>query len=509
MALPKEPRQKMINLMYLVLIALLALNVSAEVLNAFKTVNESIRNSNKSISEKNDLVYREFTKQMGIDPARVGPIKAKADQVRLECAQMNLYIDSVKKLIVQASGGLNDSGQIKDMSNLDAASRIMENQKNGLRLENRLKQLRQALLSNYDPSQLATVSISFPLKEPVEPRNSPDNKRTWTQANFDMVPTIAAVTILSKFQNDIKNSESQVIDDLYKKVGEQNFVFNKYQVLISANSGYLMTGEKYTANIILGAYSTTVKPTIRVDGQVIPVQNGVGTFTTVASGVGQKSYNVSVDLVDQNGKLETYSGAGSYTVGASSVSVSADKMNVLYIGVDNPISVAAAGVPAESIHASITQGSLAPTGPGKYLARVSTQGQATVNVSGMIQGSIRSLGTMVFRTKLIPDPVAEIGGSKGGMFSSAAFRVQQGVSAILENFEFDARFLVTSFEIGFDGTGFPNYMEKSSSSALFTPGIKQLMARCRPGTRVYIDNIRAKGPDGTTRNLPPIAFKLN
>ncbi|QOR76841.1 MAG: gliding motility protein GldM [Thermoflavifilum sp.] len=510
MALPKEPRQKMINLMYLVLMAMLALNVSAEILNAFKTVNESINNSNQAISQKNNLVYQQFEKQLSIDPERVRPIKEKADQVRMLCQQMNQYIDSLKKVIIRESGGLNDSGEIKDMSNLDAPSRVMENQGQGPILEKKIQTLREQLLSMYDnPVEREEVAQILPLKIEM-PKKTIDNKKTWTQVNFEMVPTIAAITILSKIQNDVKNSEAQVIDDLFKKIGQQEFVFDTYKPLISANAGYVIAGQKYEAQIMLGAYSSTINPTITVNGQPIPVQNGVGTFSTVASGVGLHTYNVAISLKDQSGQIKTYTATAEYMVGAPAVSVSADKMNVLYIGVDNPISVAVAGVPAERVSASISgPGSLIKSGPGKYIARVSAVGTVTVNVSAEFDGQVRPMGSMEFRTKRIPDPVAEVAGSKGGTLSAAVFKVQKGVAAVLENFDFDAKFVVTSFTIGFDGAGFSDYIEANSNSAYFTDEIEKYIQRCRPGTRVFIDNIHARGPDGTTRLLPPISFKLN
>lgn len=509
MSLPKEPRQKMINLMYLVLTALLALNVSAEILNAFTTVNTSIGQSNNSIDQKNNLIYQQFIKQMSVDPKRVTPLKEAADLVRAHCDSVNAYIDSLKSKIIILSGGYLPNGGIKGEDNLDVPSRVMENQKKGPALKAKLSELRTNLMTvlqqnGFDSSSL---SAAFPLKKPEIPKNV--NKKTWTEAYFEMVPTIAAVTILSKFQNDIKNSEAEVLDRLFSKINQQEFTFDTYKPLVVPSSYYVMEGEKFQAQVMLGAYSRTVSPLITVNGQPVPVDSGVGTYTTIASGVGPKTLNIALSLKDQSGALKTYTVPLTYVVGASSVSVSADKMNVLYIGVDNPVSVAAAGVPAENVSATISQGSLTKSGPGKYVAKVTTVGNATVNVTAAIEGQQRNMGTMVFRVKRIPDPVAEIGGSKGGLMNSALFRVQKGVSAVLENFDFDARFVVTSYTIGFDGTGFPDYIEKNANSAYFTPEIEQLISRCRPGTRIYVDNIRARGPDGTTRNLPGIAFKLN
>lgn len=503
--LPRHPRQKMINLLYIVLIAMLALNVSSEILNAFKTVNESIHHSNQSIDEKNAIIYNQFNKQMQQDPQKVGPLRDKAEIVKQQTSALVVYIDSLKKKIIQESGGLDDSGQIKRMDDLDAPSRVMENWKNGPQLKAKMEKLRNDLLAYYPAGKRASAIKSFPLQIQEPPKKS---KKTWTQLNFDMVPSIAAITILSKFQNDIKNSEAEIIDYLYSQINAQQFTLDTYKPLVSASSGYIMSGQQYTAQIMLGAYSSTVNPSITVNGQTVKVENGIGTFNTVGSGVGEHTYNVAVSLKDKDGKTETFTTTGSYMVGAPSLSVSATKMNVLFIGLDNPISVAAAGVPAEGVSASISQGSLSKVGTGNYVAKVTKVGKATVNVSAQVGGQTKNLGSMEFRVMRVPDPVAEVGGSKGGRMQSAVFRVQQGVQASLENFYFDVKFPITHFTMGFAGTGFSDYIEKQANSALFTPDMKQLMQRCRPGTLIYIDEIRAKAPDGTTRNLPGIAFKL-
>src|SRR5699024_6637412 len=128
--------------------------------------------------------------------------------------------------------------------------------------------------------------------------------KNWSQINFGEVPTIAAITTLSKFQNDIKNSESQVIDYLYERINAQQFTLDTYTPLVSANSGYVMNGQQYQAQIMLGAYSSTVNPTITVNGKPIPVKNGIGIFSTTASGVGAHTYKVSVNLKDKNGKVQ-------------------------------------------------------------------------------------------------------------------------------------------------------------------------------------------------------------
>ncbi|MHB1921234.1 MAG: type IX secretion system motor protein PorM/GldM [Chitinophagaceae bacterium] len=510
MALPKEPRQKMINVMYIVLTALLALNVSSEVLNAFKIVNESIKISNHSIDQKNQLTYEEFAKLLQNDPVRVAPFKAKADQVEILSAEMSRYLDSLKNLIISESGGLNDSGEIKSEDNLEAATRVMENYGNGPRMEKKIALLRAQLLSFIQPSKRAEFEQTLPLRIEIPKTHDIENNNDWTLAHFKMVPTIAAVTIINKFKNDVKNSESMVIDDLLKQVSKPIFILDQFKPLVSANSEYVMTGQQYAAQIMLGAYSSTVTPTITVNGQSIPVKAGIGTYSLVASGVGPHQYSVAVSLKDQNGMVKTYTTNETYMVGAPTVSVSPDYMNVLYIGVNNPVTVAAAGVQGQSISASISQGSLLPSsGPGKFLARVTRPGYAYINVSAMVDNQMKQLGSVQFRVKYLPDPIPMVGVSRGGPIKSGEFKVQTGVRAAPPgDFEFKVNYLVTSFTLGISGRGFDDYTYDNANGPYFTAKMRSFIARARPGNIIYIDDIHAKGPDGLSRNLGSISFTL-
>src|SRR6185437_9482036 len=268
MSLPKEPRQKMINMMYLVLTALLALNVSVEVLNAFKTVNHSIEKSNLTISEKNKTTYDAFTAELADEKTKAQAalwappaMKAKAISADL-CA----YIDSLKRRVInESSPSVKDGKEEFSDGNLDAATRIFDTQGQGKILRDKLIKYRLDLLSLLDPAQyqgkvsdlvlkdLASQQAIFRVRLPIDTHAPPseagnastgDSAKDWTLRYFHMTPTIAALTILSKFQSDIKNSESQVVDYLHKKVGEVKIVFNKFEPLVGTNATYLMPGDK-------------------------------------------------------------------------------------------------------------------------------------------------------------------------------------------------------------------------------------------------------------------------
>jgi gliding motility-associated protein GldM len=512
MALPKDPRQKMINFMYLVLTAMLALNVSAEILNAFNIVNNSINTSNASITAKNDIGYQQFDEKMKEDPTRVAPLRAKAQDVKKLSSDMFTYIEGLKESIIRESGGRDENGDIKSKDNLDAPTRVMENQKKGPELENKLKELRNKLLTFVRPDKKSQFEKTLPLRVEIGKSTGGHDSgvpKTWTTYHFNMVPTIAAVTILGKFQNDIKNSESLVLDDLLDQIDATQFKFDRIRPFVSLNSKNLMEGQTLTAQIAVGAYSTTVNPTIVVNGQTIQAQEGLGTFTMPVSGIGEKTISGTVTLPKPNGEMESYSFSENYNVGASTTSISADKMNVLYIGLPNPISISAAGVPAESVNASINVGSIRKQGAGNYIVTVTNPGRAIINVVANVDGKTKSLGSKEFRVKMIPDPVLKVGVNKSGVMKAADFKVQGGLRADLENFEFEGvKYDVVSYRVGIEARG-RDYVEGEANSAYFPSNVVSAIRSLRAGDQVYFDNVKVKGPDGIVRNMGNTSFKLN
>ena len=501
----------MINIMYLVLTAMLALNVSAEILNAFNIVNNSINTSNKSITDKNNDTYAAFDSKMQEDAAKTGPFKQKAEQVRAASAEMYTFLDSLKERIVRESGGRDEFGELKSKDNLDAPTRVMENQKQGPLLEGKLKELRANLLTYVDAKDKAKFEKSLPLHIEVGESHGGHGpaKKDWTSYHFNMVPAIAAVTILSKFQNDIKNSEALIIDDLYTQIGKKDFHFDKIRPFVSLNSKNLMEGQTLTAAIAVGAYSSTVNPDIVVNGSAVTAKEGLGEYSMVVSGIGEKTISGSVKMTNPGGEVVTMPFSETYSVGASTTSISADKMNVLYIGLQNPISISAGGVPAEKVSAGINNGSMTKTAAGKYSVTVTKPGTAMITVNGDIDGKVKALGSKEFRIKYIPDPVLKVGMSKGPFMKAAEFKVQGGLRADLEDFLFDGvRYEVVSYRIGIDAKG-KDYAEGEANSAYFPNSVMPVIRSLRAGDIVYFDNIRVKGPDGRVRDMSNVNFKIN
>ncbi len=503
MALPREPRQKMINIMYLVLTAILALNVSNEVINAFKVVDKSLITSNNNISASNSTLYQSLASKLN-DPQSAEkaklwePLAMRAKQLS---GDMMVYIDSLKfslkkgaDLKMKFNKATNDSIEDFREDNLDASTRLFETYGKGPELKARLDEYKQEMLG-INPAIKAQFENNFPVSTDV-PLSQDGNKKDFTQAFFHMTPTVAALTMLSKFQNNVKNAESQIVTYCHNQIGAVEVHMDQVGVLVGQSSNYLMPGQDLTITAGVGAYSSSAAPKISINGSSVPVTDGQGTFKTAVSGAGDHSVSVNVSFLDENKKVVTRTETVKYTVGTpGGAAVMLDKMNVFYIGVDNPVTVSS-GTGWDKTHVSMAGGTLSPAGgAGKFNVRVSAAGKASITVNADGKPS-----TYDFRVKRIPDPIIKVGPSSGGRIQSVVFKNQQFVRADLENFDFDARFSVVSATVYFSGTNFPSVQQTSISGGNLGALSAQL-SRCVPGTAVIFDNVKVQGPDGVVRTI--------
>src|SRR5918993_729097 len=272
MSLPKEPRQKMINMMYLVLTALLALNVSSEVLNAFKTVDNSITSANGVLTGNNNQIYASFTDKVA-DPKTAEMAKIwQPKAVAASQISKKLFddIEGLKMQIKVAAGYHPETGDTMwAIDHLDAPTRIMSKQEEGEKLYKKLEQYRKDIL-NIDPE----IGKEFAKRLPIDlsvPVAQDGTKKSWTESYFHMTPAIAAMTILNKFQNDIKNSEYQVVSYCHTKIGEVKVRFDKFGFVGGLSSSYLMPGEKLEVYAGLGAMSSASQPQITINGRPAPI----------------------------------------------------------------------------------------------------------------------------------------------------------------------------------------------------------------------------------------------
>ncbi len=498
MALPKEPRQKMINLMYLVLTALLALNVSSEILNAFKVVDKSLITSNNNLTTANATIYESLKAKMA-DPGtreKATIWNEKAERAKKLSTDLSAYIDDLKTKLKKEAGSKMvdvDGKQVEQFKedDLEAATRLFGSgeggQKQGPELEKRLKDYKTAMLG-IDPEIKQKFENTFPVD--VAPQKGQDGKeKEFTEAFFHMTPTVAALTLLSKFQNNVKNSENLVSGFCHTKVGEVKFILNKFEPIATANSTYLMPGEELIVTAGVGAFNDASKPVISIGGTPTALnEKGVAEKKFNVSGGGNQKVHVSISYTKPDGTQDKLEKDVEYTVGTpGGAAVMLDKMNVFYIGVDNPVTI---GSPTgwDKTNVSMTGGTISGTG-SKRTVRVTTVGPANITVSPQGKPSV-----FAFRVKKIPDPVFKVGTGKVRM-PSVEFKNQQFCRAELENFDFDLQFKIVSATVYFSGAGFPNVVT-SQLTGNSLAGISSFFSRCQPGSVVTFDNVKVQGPDG-------------
>ncbi len=505
MALPKEPRQKMINMMYLVLTALLALNVSAEILNAFKVVDKSLQNSSTNLSSANATLYKSLKDKMNDpqsakDAAVWEPIAEKAQTLS---DQVYNYIEGLK-LQLKQEAGLDSKGDFSE-SNLEAATRLFDTKGEGKVLESKLLAYKEAILDvDKDVQQPAGnfVRDKFGSTLPIDV-TPVGNAKDFTSSFFHMTPTVAALTILSKFQNNIKNSENQVVSFIHSKIGAVIVKYDQFAALVGQTSSYLMPGDKLTITAGVGAYSAAAQPVISIGGSNAQVVDGRGSVDITASGSGEHKVPVVINYKDPStGETKSATTEVSYTVGTPGGSaVMLDKMNVFYIGVDNPVSISS-GTGDEKTHVSMTGGNISKNSAGHYTVRVSSPGKASITVDADGKKS-----TYEFRVKNIPPPVLKVGPSGGGRVQSVVFKNQTFARADLENFDFEYHYSVVSATVYFSGANFPSVATATISGGNLS-SIAAQMQRCIPGTSITFDNVKVQGPGGPVMSIQGPGFIL-
>lgn len=513
-----SPRQKMINLMYIVLTAMLALNVSSDVLDGFTQVHDGLRRSNANVDQRNSTIYRQLQSLAEQNPDKGGTWLDKATAVRSATRDIYLYVDTLKRQIVQKADGENgDPDNILNRDDLESAAVVMLNPGNsrGRILRERIDSYRDYVLSMI-PDSVQRGNISEALSTDQVTRRGTLAPQLWEESRFDQQPVVAAVTILSKLQNDILYAEGEVLSSLLSQVDAGDLRVNELNAYVLPASRLVMRGGKYSANIVLAAVDTTQRPRVYINGNLL--ENGSGLYEVPTGSTGTFTYDGYLEVNNGDGSTTRRDFSSSYTVIEPMATVSATMMNVLYAGIDNPVGISVPGVAMGDISASMTNGSLVRNGDS-WVARPERVGaDAVVTVNANMDGRSVTMATTTFRVRRLPDPTPYIAYTdaqgnvehyRGGRpIQKAVLLSAQILQAAIDDGLLDTPFEVQSFEtVMFDSMG--NAITDISNGAAFSPGQKQKIQRLSRGKRFYISRIRAKGPDGTTRDLSPMEVIVN
>ncbi len=504
----------MINLMYIVLLAMLALNVSSDVLNGFALVEESLRRTTGNAMKENQRVFDDFEEQFRNNPAKVQAWFDMAKQVKQMSDSLYDFAETLKLAIARAADGKDaDPTNLQHRDDLEAADEVMLRPRRGQgqKLYDAINDYRDRITQMVtDPRQRAIIASNLSTEVPRSQRLIGKN---WQEAMFDNMPAAAAITLLTKLQNDVRYAEGEVLHTLVANVDVKDIRVNQVNAYVLPEATTLFPGQQFRSRIVMAAVDTTQRPEIYVNGQQI---SSDGSYDFTVGQPGEYSFSGYIQMPNADGDLIRRPFLQRYNVIAAptGATVAADLMNVLYAGFDNPVSVSASGVPSNKIQVSMSGGSLTSQGDGRYVARPANVGEdVTFTVTGEVNGQMQTLGAFTFKVRKLPDPTAYVivgdDRSRGGRIGKADILAAPGIGAAIDDGLLDIPFRVLGFEaVFFDTMG--NARPETSSDANFTEAQRNLIRSLRRGQRFYISRIRAIGPDGIERTLPnPVEVIVN
>ena len=540
-----SPRQKMINLMYLVLTALLALNVSKEILDSFIIVNEGLENTKSTFKEKMDATYAQFSGLAKENEAKYGAAWRDAQQVQSLASRLVSHIDTLKGMLISKTDGVpleqvmgkangvdtvlnlqyvhlkDNNTHITEMMVGSEPAKPKEGPFTAKELRGMLEKFRDQVkaAAKGDPKLQASADRMFDFSDRKDASGTVNN---WESMNFYHVPVVAGITTLSKIQTDIRTMENELVGRMMAGVESKTFKFNKLTAITQPLSSYVTVGGKYRASIFLGAYddqnapeviigrvdTTVTPPAIIGEGKTLPMEGAKAILEEPASSAGLKTVTGIIKFKPVGGELQVEPFKVEYEVAAPNLVVSPTKMNVFYRGVENPVSISVAGYSASNIQPSMSNGSLTRSKDG-YVVKPGPGQTATVSVTVTNpDGSKKAMPGVEFRVKNVPNPTPYFAGH--GVNDNTVKRNEllaaQGVIAKMENFEFDLKFDVVSYTVSTTIAG--NFLEKPCSGPALSADAKAVLERVKSGQKIFIENIKARGPDGTVRNLGALSFKV-
>jgi gliding motility-associated protein GldM len=513
-----SPRQKMINMMYIVLTAMLALNVSAEVLDAFVVIDKSIEHNTRIVLEKNNNNLSDFRRAAAENREKVEPWLLKGEDVHRRAIEMYDMINQIKLDLVISGDGKNSEGItdgevnaefIGSLSDTDASSRILvgsgTSKGKAFALRKAMNEYCDYLLSMVDEAKSPVLfhSLTEMLRLPETQKKTDGDVTSWEVAVFDGVPLISAVALLSKMQMDVYNSEGEVVAYLMRQVSATDYKFSDIDVAVIPSSNYVIQGTEFSAEMFLAAYDPTQNPTLTMGGRTYHANDkGKIVFKTISEHIGPVSLHGNIEFMGPEGKT-TRPVNVSYMVVEPNTVVSPTKMNVVYRGIENPISISSAGIPQDKLDVRITNGTLEHKG-NEFLV---TPGAGRVCEISVFVNE-KNMGTRQLRVKDLPTPTPQLDGILGKTAAKNELLASQGILAAMpRDFDFDLRFRVVSFSVF--ATAASGYaVEEESKSAAFTTRQKDIFSRVPSGQRVTFTDIKAVGPDGKIIDLADLSIKL-
>ena len=557
-------------MMYLVLTALLALNISKEVLNGFVKVENSLRTTQGTLNAKVNETSTELETKYLQNQEKVKPFYDKAQQVNASSTELISYITEMKARIMAASSGdYDDAGELavdkyigKDDNGMDTVLNLalipikdeyqnlttfvgmaepkepLEGPWTAIELKQKLEAFSSQLKSTSvvdnqgtrrDLPQYLKDQIDETFAFPTEIQEG--EEVSWEHANFYHVPLAAVMPLMTKMTLDIQDIQDDILSWLLGSVDAKSYKFTNLMPLVVPESNYILRGDSFRADVLLAAFDGTNPPDIYVDSKkwnerdssllehenidALPIgTDGLGKLriSTRGMSLGESNYKGLIRFQGPDGNIQDFPYyTPKFTVAEPALVVSPTKMNVFYRGLPNPVEVSVPGVPGDKIDVRISGNHrLKKESDGTFTITPGTDKKANITVSAQLpDGSKKTLPAREFRVKRIPDPVPFFVGKTPSdrTISKQALVGADGIGAQMVNFDFDVRVVVKSFSVSVSRDG--TLVEKKSNNNRLTQDMKQLFNRVSRGNVVYFEDIIVGMPDGTERQVAAMKLKVN
>jgi gliding motility-associated protein GldM len=503
------PRQKMINLMYLVFIAMLAMNMSKEVLSAFGLMNEKFDAANASATQTNEQMMLALDTKATEAKGQFAVAAVTAHKVEAATKKFYDFVGTLKAEVlkgVESEGGKLPYEAMDKADNLDHSWFTGDGYtKRGNEVITAIETFKSEINSALGgEKKYAAILKEITGKFDISPvTNKEGVKIKYLDYHFKGFPAIASLAKLTAWQNDAKKAESDVISAALGKAAVQAASYSNYQAIVALDKNVYFQGEPVTGKVVLGRYDENTKPTsFQGPGKLV---NGQAIISTTAGAVGEQNLSGQFTFVEE-GKTIPLKFTGKYVVvpRPNSANISADKMNVVYRGLPNPLTISFAGIGDNNVTAS-GPGVSSAGGKGKYNLTPGAGTEVTVTASGkMTDGKVVS-DKKVFRIKNIPAPAGSIGGTPGYQKGAKSRLEASTIGAMLPDFVYDLNFEVTQFAFKVPG-----------QASIVVNGnkvdgrCKAALARAKAGDQITVSDIktRVSGVSVAMKTAAPAIYEI-
>ncbi|EGV43539.1 gliding motility protein GldM [Bizionia argentinensis JUB59] len=509
-----SPRQKMINLMYLIFIAMLALNMSKEVLSAFGLMNEKLVVSNEATSNRNEAFMAGLAEKVVEQPAKYIELKNQADQINVLSNEFDAYLKDLKG---QMTATVKDARDYEVMDKADFLNNLWFK---GDKLKPEGQEFMDQI-NSYRDGVMAVLSKNpdmAGIAKDVEDKfstgvvtNRDGNKVEWLDYNYKGFPLVASLTKMTQLQADVKTTQSEVLSSMLAGKLKVEASLTNFDAIVVPSKTAFFSGENFTGTIILGKKDNTLQADkVVINGETLSkesMQAGKTILDFPAGAVGEREITGEFQFKEGD-SIISIPVKSTYAVvpRPNSATISADKMNVVYRGVSNPMTISFAGVSDNNVSATAA-GLRKGSGTGKYTMNPGSGREVTINVSGTLPDGSKVSDRASFRIKDIPKPTGSVSGQTGIVKLPRNSLEISTIGALLDDFDFELPIQVTSFKVKIPGQPSVNVNGSRLNSQA-----KNALRKARRGDQISIFDISAQIKGNSSyklKGVSPVIVELS